>query len=129
MTNLRFWVLVLVFTSFAIGLASGAGVAMLLQRPAPDAGPFADYERRLVERFQLPPERARLLRVILASYNQEIEEIKDRHMADYTSAMEPELMKKGREYRDLILNRVIPQSQRPELEQIALGAVPPDPRH
>jgi uncharacterized membrane protein len=127
--NLRFWVLVLVFTSFAIGLASGAGVAMLVQKPAPDAGPFADYERRLVERFQLPPERARLLRVVLASYNQEIEEIKDRHMADYTSAMEPELMKTGRQYRDLILNRVIPHSQRSELEQIALGVIPTDPRH
>ncbi len=129
MRNLRFWVLVLVFTSFAIGLASGAGVAVLLQKPTPDAGPFADYERRLVERFHLPPERARLLRVVLVSYNQEIEEIKDRHMADYTSAMEPELIKKGREYRDLILNRVIPQSQRPELEQIALGVIPTDPRH
>lgn len=128
MRNLRFWVLVLVFTSFAVGLASGTGIATLLQRRAPDAGPFADYERALVERFELSPERARLLRVVLASYNQEIEEIKDRHMADYTSAMEPELLQTGRKYRDLILNRVIPQSQRTQLEEIALGAVPTRPR-
>jgi hypothetical protein len=123
--NLRFWVLVLVFTSFAVGLASGTGLAVLFRQPAPDSRPFADYERMLVARFDLPPERARVLRVILASYHQEIEEIKDRHMADYTSAMEPELLEKGRKYRSLILSRVIPQSQRSELDETLLGAIAP----
>ena len=129
MRNLRFWVLVLVFTSFAVGLASGTGLAVLFRPPTPDTRPFADYERMLVERFDLSAERARLLRVILASYHQEIEEIKDRHMADYTSAMEPELLEKGRKYRGLILNRVIPQSQRSELDETLLGAIPSNPRH
>lgn len=127
MTNLRFWVLLLALTSFAIGLAGGTGIAVSLQRPAPDAGPFADYERKLVDTFDLSPERAHLLRVILANYDHEIEEIKDSHMAAYTSAMEPELLECGRKYRNLILNRVVPESQRPEIERLALGSSPPHP--
>lgn len=128
MSNLRFWVLLLALTSFAIGLAAGTGIAVGLQRPAPVAGPFADYERKLVGTLDLSPERARLLRVILASYDRAIEEIKDQHMAAYTSAMEPELVEKGRYYQDLILNRVVPESQRPELQRLALASSLPLPK-
>ncbi|MFN0242667.1 MAG: hypothetical protein ACKVWV_07215 [Planctomycetota bacterium] len=125
MTNLRLWVLVLALVSFGVGLASGTWFAASLLRPTPDRGPFDDYEARLVAEFQLSPERAQLLHVVLANYHKEIEEIKDRHMAAYTSAMEPELAERGRYYRGLIQTRVLPQDQRAKFERLAQGIPAP----
>ena len=45
-------------------------------------------------------ERRAPLRAILDEYSHDLERIKDRHMADYMSSMEPDLSKLGRAYRD-----------------------------
>jgi len=110
--SLRLWVLILVLVSSAIGFAAGTWLSAARTRNPPPAGPFGDYERMLTETFQLAPERAHLLHPILESYAKEIEAIKDHHMADYMSAMEPELRALGLRYRDLIQNKVLPESQR-----------------
>ena len=116
MIGLRGWVLVLAGTSFAVGIAGGVWLSALFFRPAPERGPFADYRDLLVERFDLSSARTEALEVVLASYAKDLEEIKDRHMADYMSAMEPELAERGRYYRDLIRNEVLPENQRSRFE-------------
>jgi hypothetical protein len=115
-TSLRLWILILALVCFAVGLASGLWVSSQSFRPVPERGPFADYRELLVETFDLSPRRAAALADVLAAYEKEIEEIKDRHMAGYMSAMEPELREKGRYYRDLIQHRVLPENQRAEFE-------------
>lgn len=123
MTNLRLWVGVLALTAFLAGLACAPFVSswLLPARTASDATPFPDYERMLVDTFHLGPERREPLRALLAEYRMEIERIKDRHMADYMSAMEPDLREKGLRYRDLIRNKVLPEPLRPEFDRLCLG--------
>jgi hypothetical protein len=111
-TSLRLWVVILGLVSAAFGFAAGTWVSAAREPVAPDHGPFAVYERMLIESFDLAPERARLLHPILDNYAKEIEAVKDRHMADYMSAMEPELRQLGLRYRDLIQDRVLPPEQR-----------------
>lgn len=128
MTSLRVWILVLVLVAFLAGLASGIWISAANLPAPPPQGPFADYQRMLVETFGLSPERERALGVLLASYQKEIEGIKDQHMADYMIAMEPELRTRGRYYRDLIQNRVLPEERRSAFASSEFVQVWPAPR-
>ena len=121
MKSLRLWVVILTLVAFVGGGATGWLCGAGANRPEPPRGPFDDYQQRFVETFHLSAERARLLRVVLANYAKDIAEIKDRHMADVTSGMEPELSEKGRYYRDLIHDKVLPENQRAEFDALALG--------
>ena len=87
-------------------------------------GPFVEYERALCDRFHLAPERRAPLQAILEDYRRELERIKDRHMADYMSSMEPDLSKLGRAYRELIRDKVLPEAQREEFNRLALAPTP-----
>jgi hypothetical protein len=129
MTGLRGWVLLLALTSAAAGFAAGLFVHGRLSRRPVAEGPFGGYERLFVERFELSPERARLFQAVLASYNHEIEGLKDRQVADSMSAMEPELVRLGAKYRDLIRNRVLPPEKRAEFDRLVAGGAPlaPEP--
>lgn len=123
MTNLRLWVSILALTAFLAGLACGPFVSAWYFPPERQqaSGPFAEYERLLSETFQLPPERRAPLGAILDQYRRDIESIKDRHMADYMTAMEPELRELGRVYREQIRDRVLPEAQRAAFNRLALG--------
>lgn len=123
MTNLRLWVLLLALTAFLVGAATGPWVARWLfpSARAAEQGPFEQYERALVETFQLGPERRAPLHAILEEYRHDLERIKDRHMADYMSSIEPELRERGRFYRDLVRDRVLPEGQRAEFDRLSLG--------
>jgi hypothetical protein len=120
--SLRLWVGILTLTAFLAGLACGpfASTWLVPAKTATDATPFPDYERMLVDTFHLGPDRREPLRTLLGEYRREIERIKDRHMADYMSAMEPELREKGLHYRDLIRNKVLPEPSRPEFDRLCL---------
>jgi len=120
--NVRVWVAILTLVAFIAGGATGWLLAAGGNRPQPPRGAFSDYQEKFVETFQLSDERAELLRVVLASYAKDIAEIKDRHMADITSGMEPELAEKGRYYRELIHDKVLPENKRAEFDSLALGA-------
>jgi hypothetical protein len=122
-TSLRAWVSILAVTAFLAGLACGPFVMSWLFPPAPavSSGPFADYERLLVETFDLAPERREPLRAILDQYRRDIESIKDRHMADYMSAMEPELRELGRACREVIRDSVLPEPKRHEFDRLVMG--------
>ena len=121
MSNLRLWVVILTLVAFIAGGATGWLFAAGGNRPQTPRGPFSEYEEKFVETFHLSAERAQLLRVVLASYAKDVAEIKDRHMADITIGMEPELAEKGRYYRDLIHDKVLPENKRAEFDALALG--------
>lgn len=121
MNSPRLWAVILALVAFIAGGATGWLVAAAGNRPTPARGPFSDYQEKLVETFQLSDERAQLLHVVLTNYEKDIAEIKDRHMADITSGMEPELSEKGRYYKDLIHDKVLPENRRSEFDALALG--------
>jgi hypothetical protein len=128
-TNLRLWVCILALTAFLAGLACGPFVTAWFvpaSRPAM-SGPFADYERLLVQTFHLPPERREPLHVILDQYRHDIDGIKDQHMADYMTSMEPALREKGLQCREEIRDKVLPESQRAEFDRLVSG-LPSVPR-
>ena len=119
MTSLRFWILALVVVSFGAGVAAGALVSAGVNRAAPEPGPFAAFERDLGRTFGLSAERTRILHTVLLGYQREIEQMKDRSMADTMAAMEPELSERGRWYRDLIRDKVLPENRRAEFDGTA----------
>jgi hypothetical protein len=125
--SLRFWVVLLALTAFLAGVATGPWVSawVMPQERAATIGPFVEYERALCDRFHLAPERRAPLQAILDEYRRDLERIKDRHMADYMSSMEPDLSKLGRAYRELIRDKVLPEGQREEFNQLALASSTP----
>lgn len=119
MKDLRAWIVVLAVIAFAAGTGFGVWItARKLGREAP-AGPFASYEELLAQRFELSPERRRLLHSVLDAYAKDVEEIKDRRAAESMSAMEPELIERGRYYRRLIHTKVLPETRRAEFDELA----------
>jgi hypothetical protein len=120
-TSLRLWAVILAIVAFLAGGGTGWLLAASANRPVRARGPFSDYEQKLVDTFRLSDERTALLRVVLASYEKDIGEIKDRHMAEVTSGMEAELAERGRYYRDLIHDKVLPETKRSEFDALAIG--------
>lgn len=128
MTSLRLWVAILTLTAFLAGLACGPFLVRRFVEPVRAAeGPFVEYERQLASTFELAPERVEPLRAILDQYRRDIESIKDRHLADYMSAMEPELAELGRKCREQIRDRVLPEARRAEFDRLA-RELPSTPR-
>jgi len=125
-TSLRLWIAVMAVAC----LAAGAGGGVLAARSlAPSEAPrregtFAEYEARMAEEFALSPERREVLHAVLASYAAELAGIKDTHMADYMSSIEPELRERGRYYRGLVRDRVLPEDQRAAFDRMSLGLGP-----
>jgi hypothetical protein len=130
-TSLRLWVSILALTAFLAGLACGPFVSAWFfpQARAAASGPFADYERLLVQTFHLAPERREPLHAILDQYRRDNEGIKDQHMADYVTSMEPALREKGLQCREEIRDKVLPESQRSEFDRLVSGRpLPSDSR-
>ena len=121
MGALRFWVVVLALVSFCAG---GVGGLLLAPRGGSvyaDAGHFRDYEQHFVEHFELSPERADLLAHLLRRYESEFESVRQQALERSMSDMEPELVRLGNRYRDIIRNNVLPLSQREEFTDFALA--------
>ena len=107
----RLWVLVLALTAFCAGLA--AGVLLCSRRlPAQGPRPFGAYEERMIEAFDLDPERVRNLRYILNDYQDQIEALKESNIA----ALDPKLVKIGRDHRELVRTWVVPEHHRQEFD-------------
>jgi len=121
--GLRGWIAVLAIACLAAGAGGGVLAARsLAPREAPArAGTFAEYETLMAGQFALSTDRREALRAVLASYEADLARIKDRHMADYMSSIEPELRERGRFYRDLVRDRVLPEGQRAEFDRLSLG--------
>lgn len=124
MNDLRLWITVLALTAFAAGAGVGVwGTARSLREP-PARGTFADYETLLAERFQLSPERRKHLHHLLEAYEKDLQEIQERRAADLLASMEPDLIERGRYYRNLIHDKVLPEHQRAEFRHLALQPNP-----
>jgi predicted nuclease with TOPRIM domain len=118
MKSERLWVLVLALTTFCAGLA--AGVLLSFGRaPAQESRPFAGYESRLTEAFDLDEERVENLRYILEDYEDQIDALKERNIA----ALDPELVKIGLDHRELIRTWVVPEHHRQEFD-LWVGGLP-----
>ena len=118
MSSERFWVLLLALTAFCAGLA--AGVLLSFRRvSAADGRAFALYESQMTEAFDLDEERVENLRYILQDYQEEIDALKERNIA----SLDPELVKIGREHRDLIRTWVVPAHQHQEFD-LWVGGLP-----
>jgi hypothetical protein len=118
--SLRLWIALLALLSFAAGGAAGTLAAAHYFRPAPESGPFTQYERELTATFELSPERAALLHVLMEDYRRQIERIQSRQVADSLSAMEPELARIGRSYREQIRDKVLPPGKRAQFDDPSL---------
>ena len=118
----RLWVTILALTSFLAGSAGGLLYSLHLN-PREQPGPFAAYEARMVETFELDDERALWLRGILDRYDEEIEELKARHARD----LEPELVALGETCRKRIRSWVVPRERRAEFDRLAHGVGPLSP--
>jgi hypothetical protein len=115
---LRSWIALLALVSFLAGLASGLLVAERRAVPEAPRGAFVDYQRMFSDRFELGAERQRILGGLLRSYQEDIARIRDRHTAEYLSAMEPELRDSGLRYRNIIRNELLPEEDRAEFDRL-----------
>lgn len=118
MRDLRGWIALLALTTFLAGGAAGILYARERFAPAPPKGPFADYQRLFDEHFELDPERQRILAGLLRNYRDDVERIRDRHTAQFLSAMEPELRERGLRYRNLIRDELLRPEQRAEFDRL-----------
>ena len=125
MSSTRFWALVLAAVSFLAGLAAGVLFAGTGEAQLP-SGPFARYEQRLLDEYDLGPQRRRALRALLTQYGEDLERAQRRHLPVYQAAMEPDLTDLGVRYSALIRDKVLPPSQRQRYAQEAAGLPFPD---
>jgi hypothetical protein len=130
--SLRLWILVLAGTVFAAGLASGLFLAerRAAARPAPASSrAHSEVYRQLFEQtFPLSPERTQLFGELLARYDEEVEEVRQRALSASISEVEAELAALGLRYRDAIRNHVLPSDQRERFDQLAAQSTPPPAR-
>jgi hypothetical protein len=117
--SLRFWILVASVTWFISGLATGLLVSGAWKKPAPEANPVAHYTNRMITEFDMQPERARLFRLMMDEYQGEKESLKEQHMAQQASEMEPELRRLGERYNTLIRERVLSRAQREHFDRLS----------
>ena len=121
MNNLRFWVVLLALVSFGAGAAAGVWATATRMQPPTKTGPFEDYRRMLLATFPLSAERAQHLETVLDAYAREIDGIQERQRADTMALYGEELAERGRYYRSLIKDRVLPENQRERFEQLEQG--------
>ena len=75
----------------------------------------------MIAEFDISPTRARYFRILMDKYQEEIEQVKEDHMAAQASAMEPELRNLGLRYNEHIKNHVLREHQRDEFERLSSG--------
>ena len=116
---LHLWILLLAAVSFLCGLAAGRLEA--LRAAEVDRGPFADYRLGLEREFDLAEEplRAEALRELIEEYDRKLNAVKERHLQDYWSSIEPELSALGAEYGGKIRDTIIPPSRRAEFDRLS----------
>lgn len=118
--RLRAWIGALALTA---GLAGAlAGVLIERHRAAGPEGPFEAYERLFLASFELSPERERLFSQILRHYQRDLDAIRQGALERSMGTLGPELVKLGHDYRDLIRNHVLPETDRGEFDRLARPA-------
>ena len=118
--RLRSWVACLALICFGAGAIAGA----LFERQRsgadePADGPFQAYRELFEDHFELSPERQRLFAQIVRHYQRDLEDVRERALEDSMGSLEPDLVRLGLRYRDLIRNHVLPEAERTEFDRLA----------
>ena len=121
MSSERLWIVILACVAFLAGVAGGVLIAPG-KRTAPEPSPFASYHALLSQTFDLSDGQERDLRHILDRYPRGIDELITRHIRE----LEPELIKLGTKYNNLIRTYVVPASEKRRFDLMA-GRVPNPP--
>lgn len=124
MNNPRLWVAILALVCFLAGSASGLLYASATRPATVNGGPFDEYKRAFCAEFKLDTERTKLFDDLLANYHKEIEDVRQRALANSLAEMEPQLVKLGDRYRDVIRDHVLPENQRAEFDTLANAWTP-----
>lgn len=123
MKELRLWISLLALVSFLAGGAGGVLVADEILPPPPERGPFADYADHLVAQYDLGPERADYLRLLLREYHRDLEAVRARQL----EAIETDLVATGDQYQSYIRDYVLPPDQRARFDLACAGIHPSTP--
>lgn len=113
--DLRFWSIVLAAAWFLVGL----GVGVAVSERSDTRSPLEDYADTLSARFDLAPNRRRVLLQLLDQYETEREEIRHRHLARTRDAMEPDLRALDARFESTIRNTILPPEQRERYDAFA----------
>lgn len=126
--SLRAWIGALTLTAALAGGVAGVLLERHRQGAAgPPEGPFEAYERHFLASFELSPERAQLFSQILRHYQRDLDGIRQGALEDSMGTLDPELVRLGLRYRDLIRNHVLPEADRGEFDRLAQAAPWPAP--
>ena len=118
MSSERLWVLLLAATTFCAGLAAGVLLSARVHSARAER-PFDAYEAQMTAAFDLDEEQVRNLRYILQDYQEQIEALKESNIA----ALDPKLVKIGRDHRELIRTWVVPEHHRQQFD-LWVGGLP-----
>jgi hypothetical protein len=122
MSSTRFWIVLLAVTSFLAGMAGGVLAGIHVAPKAVERGPYDDYAAILAATYDIPPERERHLRAFLERYHRDLEDLKDRHVAD----AEAELIRLGEICRQRIRDYVLTETDRASFDRVARDLVTQD---
>jgi len=118
----RLRIALLALVAFLAGAAAGV-LGSRLTRAEADRGPLEDYAELLIREFDLSPERAGHLRVLLREYENEVARVVDRERVAYNAALEPVLRPIGTEYNRIVRDLVIPPHQRARFDDLEEGVL------
>lgn len=129
MNPLRAWICVLAGTAFCAGLAGGLYWGERRAAAGEFSGSHSEAYRRMFEdEFDLSPQRRRLFEELLERYDEELEEIRQRALAQSVSRLEDDLAALGVRYRDAIRNYVLPDDQQQHFDRLVAQTTPPPAR-
>lgn len=118
MNILHLWITLLALVAGLAGFAAGELHAG--GEAATSTARFRHYADRMTATFDLSPDRERAMRILLDRYERDLEDLKSRHL----SSLEPELVRLGDTYRDLIRDKVLPEDRRIDFDVLATGDLP-----
>lgn len=119
MNSYRFWIVIASTIWFISGIVVGLSAAGAWKKELPEPSPVEHYTARMISEFGMQPERAELFRQLMDEYQEEIEDVREQHIARQASSMEPELARLGARYTDLIRDRVLSPAQRDQFERLS----------
>ncbi|MHC4374984.1 MAG: hypothetical protein ACYS26_00155 [Planctomycetota bacterium] len=117
MTRLLAWIGLLALLSFGAGLATGILSERHARGPQEPGGPLGHYREALIEAFDLGPVRQSGLRHYLERYQEAVEEIEARGLAQYRR----ELTQEGRLCLDRVRNEVLAPADRERFDAWCAG--------
>jgi len=116
MSSEKLWIVILALVCFLAGAAGGVLAApRLLARP--DPGPFANFQARLSDTFDLSADRRAALRSVMEEYERRLEKVEARFVEETAD----ERARLGLECVSTIKKHVLPPDRLQEFDSMAEG--------